>query len=108
MPDAALLMIIETAASGLFLSAELVSELNTPRPDPIREVIGKAVMKSARECWLGLYETTAVEAKLAKGGDIDLGRSFITDFEQSRAHLDKIRSEFEQEAADAKASDRQT
>jgi len=72
----------------------LTRELQTQRPNEIEEMVRAALMKCARECWLGLYETNGFEAKLANGEDVDAGVTDFDDFQESRKQLDKIRAEF--------------
>jgi len=94
-PDASILHLVEEISSGLYTSAVLVKELKTNRSDEINRLIRVALMKAARDCWLGFYEATRVESRLTNGLEIDLGSEVISDFEKSKKHLDQIRAEFE-------------
>jgi hypothetical protein len=80
----------------------IVAELETPRNKETEDGIKTAVMATARECWLGLYEATGLEARLCKSnGGIELPYSF-DDFAESRKKLDQIRAEFQREAGHAR------
>ncbi|MDT7514422.1 hypothetical protein [Rhodoferax mekongensis] len=99
IPLGKLVLLIEECVQRLQTSATLAEELKTPRPKEIEDVIRKALMSSARECWLGFYEATHTEARLNKGFEIESDQSVFDSFEESRKHLDKIRSDFESEVS---------
>ena len=54
-------------------------------------------MAAARECWLGLYEATGLEAKLCESEISDEQPYPFDDFDASRRRLDDIRAEFVRE-----------
>jgi hypothetical protein len=54
-------------------------------------------MATARECWLGLYEATGLEARLCKSRIADEQPYSFDDFDASRKRLDAIRDEFIEE-----------
>lgn len=95
IPLGKLVLLIEECVMRLQNCAKLVEELATPRPKDVEEVIRHALMKAARECWLGLYETTGVEAKLIRGEEIESEESVFDDFQESRRQLDQIRAAFQ-------------
>lgn len=92
-----LLLIIEECAMRLNSCALIVAELKTQRKKETEDGIKEAVMATARECWLGLYEATGLEAKLCKSGIADEQPYSFDDFDASRKRLDEIRSEFIEE-----------
>jgi hypothetical protein len=94
VPHGGLMLLIEECTMRLRRVAILVKELEIPRPDNIREVVKMAVMVTARECWLGLYEATGLEARLSKGNCDDSEPYAFDDFEESRKRLDQIRASF--------------
>lgn len=95
IPDASLLHLVEEISSGLYTCGELVKELKTLRSQEINDLIRGALMKTAKDSWLGFYEATNVELRLTNGLDIDLDREVFSDFKESKKHLDQIRAEFE-------------
>lgn len=95
--DGGLLLIIEECAMRLQSCALVVGELETPRKKETEEGIKRAVMATARECWLGLYEATGLEARLcSSNGGTEEPYSF-DDFAESRKKLDEIRAAFQRE-----------
>lgn len=96
VPHGGLLLLVEECTMRLRTSATLVKELETPRPEQIQEVVRMAVMATARECWLGLYEATGLEARLSKDWHEDAEPYAFDDFEKSRKRLDRIQAEFVQ------------
>jgi len=94
VPHGSLLLLVEECTRRLRTAAALVKELETPRPENIKEVVKMAVMASARECWLGLYEATGLEARLSNGHHDDSEPYAFDDFEESRKKLDQIRDSF--------------
>jgi hypothetical protein len=108
VPDGGLLLIIEECAMRLQSCALIVAELETPRRKQTEDGIKTAVMATTRECWLGLYEATGLEARLCKSsGAGELPYSF-DDFVESRKKLDQIRAEFQREAGHAKQPSQST
>lgn len=97
VPEGSLLLIIEECAMRLKSCALLVAELEAPRKKETEDGIRVAVMATARECWLGLYEATGLEAKLCKSGNADEQPYAFDDFDASRKRLDDIRAEFVRE-----------
>jgi hypothetical protein len=98
VPDGGLLLIIEECAMRLQSCALIVAELETPRKKQTEDGIKTAVMATARECWLGMYEATGLEARLCNSsGGSQLPYSF-DDFAESRKKLDQIRAQFQREA----------
>lgn len=94
--DGGLLLIIEECAMRLQSCALVVGELETPRKKETEEGIKSAVMATARECWLGLYEATGLEARLcASNGGTE--QPYFDDFAESRKKLDEIRGAFQRE-----------
>jgi hypothetical protein len=102
VPHGGLLLLIENCTMRLQTCATVVKELETPRSDRIREAVKMAVMATARECWLGLYEATGLEVRLSKGHHDDLEPYSFDDFDESRKKLDQIRAQYMQ----SKESDR--
>ena len=98
VPGGGLLLLVEECAMRLRTSATVVKALETPRPEKVQEAVRIAVMAAARECWLGLYEATGLEAKLSRGEGNDSKPYAFDDFEDSRKRLDKIRAEFVRDA----------
>jgi hypothetical protein len=98
VPQAKLLLLIEQCTMRLQSCAPIVEELQTPRSQRIQDAVRGAVMAAARECWLGLYEATELEAALSNGAYSDSEPYAFDDFEQSRRKLDQIRAEFMQTA----------
>lgn len=98
IPDGGLLLIIEECAMRLQSCALIVGELETPRKKKTEENIRTTVMATARECWLGLYEATALEAKLCATQVGDEEPYPFDDFAVSRKNLDEIRAGFQREA----------
>ncbi len=94
VPEGGLLLIIEECAMRLQSSSLIVAELDTPRKKETEDGIRFAVMATARECWLGLYEATGLEAKLCKSGIADEQPYSFDDFDASRENLDDIRANF--------------
>jgi hypothetical protein len=97
MSEGGLLLIIEECSMRLKSCALIVAELETRRKKETEDGIRHAVMATARECWLGFYESTALEAKLCKSTLADEQPYSFENFDTSRKHLDEIRSEFLQE-----------
>ena len=97
MSEGGLLLIIEECAMRLKSCALIVAELETRRKKETEDGIRLAVMATARECWLGFYESTGLEAKLCKSALADEQPYSFEDFDASRKHLDEIRAEFSQE-----------
>lgn len=95
--EGGLLLIIEECAMRLKSCALIVAELETRRKKQIEDGIRLAVMATARECWLGFYEATGLEATLCKSGIADEQPYSFDDFDASRKRLDEIRAEFIQE-----------
>ena len=95
--EGSLLLIIEECAMRLKSCALIVAELETQRNKETENGIRLAVMATARECWLGFYEATGLEATLCKSGIADEKPYSFDDFDASRKHLDEIRAEFIQE-----------
>ncbi len=93
-----LLLIIEECAMRLKSCALIVAELETQRKKETEDGIKDAVMATARECWLGLYEATGLEAKLCKSGIADEQPYSFDDFDASRKRLDEIRAELIEES----------
>ena len=104
VPEGGLLLIIEECAMRLQSCALIVAELETPRKKETEDGIRFAVMATARECWLGLYEATGLEAKLCQSGTADEQPYPFDDFDASRKKLDDIRANFvrdrQEQAAD--------
>lgn len=99
VPDGGLLLIIEDCAMRLHACALIVEGLEKPRKKQIEDVVKRSVMATARECWLGLYESTGVESRLCKVlADDEVPYSF-DDFDASRKKLDEIRSSFQRESS---------
>jgi hypothetical protein len=98
VPGGGLLLLVEECAMRLRTSATVVKALETPRPEKVQQAVRIAVMAAARECWLGLYEATGLEAKLSRGESNDSKPYAFDDFEDSRKRLDKIRAEFVRDA----------
>jgi hypothetical protein len=96
VPEGKLLLIIEECATRLKSSSLIVAELETPRKQETEEGVKRAVMATARECWLGLFEATGIEASLCKSGNLDEQPYPFDDFDESRRRLDSIRAEFVQ------------
>ena len=96
IPHGGLMLLIEECTMRLHTAAILVKELDAPRPENIKTMVKQTVMVTARECWLGLYEATDLEAKLSKGEYDDSKPYSFDDFEESRKKLDKIRAGFVQ------------
>ncbi len=96
IPSGGLLLLVEECAIHLRRSATLVRELETGRPEQVQETIRMAVMTAARECWLGMYEATGLEARLSKGQNDDSKAYAFDTFEDSRKELDEIRTKFVQ------------
>jgi hypothetical protein len=94
VPHGSLLLLVEECTMRLSTCVTLVKELETPRPERIQEIVKMAVMAAARECWLGLYEATGLEARLSMGRHDDSRPYAFDDFEESRKRLDGIRAEF--------------
>lgn len=94
VPEGSLLLIIEECVMRLKNCALIVAELEAPRKKETEDGIRVAVMATARECWLGLYEATGLEAKLCKSGNADEQPYAFDDFDASRKRLDDIRAEF--------------
>lgn len=94
VPEGSILLIIEECAMRLKNCALIVAELETPRKKETEDGIRLAVMAAARECWLGLYEATCLEANLCESGIADEQPYSFDDFEASRKRLDDIRAEF--------------
>lgn len=92
-----LLFIIEECAMRLKSCSLIVAELETQRKKETEDGIRRAVMATARECWLGLYEATGLEAKLCKSEIADEQPYSFDDFDASRKRLDEIRAEFVEE-----------
>jgi hypothetical protein len=95
--EGSLLLIIEECAMRLKSCSLIVAELKTRRKRETEDVIRLAVMATARECWLGFYEATGLEAKLCKSEIADEQPYSFDDFDASRKHLDEIRAEFIEE-----------
>jgi hypothetical protein len=95
--DGGLLMIIENCAMRLQSCALVVAELETPRKKETEEGIKTAVMATARECWLGLYHATGLEARLCQSGISDEKPYSFDNFAASRKNLDEIRASFQSE-----------
>lgn len=91
IPLSKLVLVIEECLDRLQLCAKLTEELAIPRPKRVEDAVRTSLMGAARECWLGLYEATGAEAKLARREDIESDASVFDDFEESRRHLDKLR-----------------
>jgi hypothetical protein len=106
VPQAKLLLLIEQCTMRLQSCAPIVEELQTPRSPRIHDAVRGAVMAAARECWLGLYEATELEAALSKGAYSDSEPYAFDDFEESRKKLDQIRAEFMQTAESVSAKGR--
>lgn len=99
VPDGGLLLIIEDCAMRLHNCALIVEALEKPRKQQIEDAVRSSVMATARECWLGLYESTGVESRLCKGlADSEVPYSF-DDFDASRKKLDEIRSSLQGESS---------
>lgn len=96
VPHGGLMLLIEECTIRLRTATTLVKELETPRPENIKDVVKMAVMVTARECWLGLYEATGLETRLSKGHYDDSEPYAFDDFEESRKKLDQIRASFVQ------------
>jgi hypothetical protein len=94
VPEGGLLLIIEECAMRLQSCALIVAELETPRKKETEEGIRIAVMATARECWLGLYEAGRLEAQLCKTGLGGEQPYSFDDFDASRQKLDEIRASF--------------
>jgi hypothetical protein len=92
--EGGLLLIIEGCAMRLQSCSLIVAELETPRKKETEDGVRSAVMATARECWLGLYEATGLEAKLCKSGNADEQPYQFDDFDASRKKLDDIRASF--------------
>lgn len=101
VPDGGLLLIIEECTMRLHSCSILVEQLSTPRSQKIQEGVRMAVMAACRECWLGLFEATGLEARLSRGEKIGSDPYAFEDFEESRRKLDQIRSEFTKERTPA-------
>lgn len=97
VPEGKLLLIIEECAMRLKSCSLIVAELETPRRKETEEGVKVAVMAAARECWLGLYEATGIEAKLCESEISDEQPYPFDDFDASRRRLDDIRAEFVRE-----------
>ena len=98
IPLGKLVFLIEDCVGRLQSCAKLTEELTTQRPEHVEDLVRKALMNAARECWLGLYEATGTESKLVNGRKIESDESVFDDFQESRKHLDQIRANFESEA----------
>ena len=107
VPEGRLLLIIEECAMRLQSCALIVAELETPRKKETEDGIRYAVMATARECWLGLYEATGLEASLCKLGNTDEQPYSFDDFNASRKKLDDIRASFVQEDQQKNAYEQQ-
>ena len=105
VPEGSLLLIIEECAMRLKSCALIVAGLETQRKKETEDGIRVAVMATARECWLGLYEATGLEAKLCKSGIADEQPYPFDDFDASRKRLDEIRAEFVRERAEQSGID---
>lgn len=92
--EGSLLLIIEECAMRLQSCALIVAELETPRKKETEDGIRVAVMATARECWLGLYEASGLEAQLCKFGIADEQPYPFDNFDASRKKLDEIRASF--------------
>ncbi|WP_039051121.1 hypothetical protein [Comamonas thiooxydans] len=101
VPNGSLLLIIEECARRLQSCALLVAEMETPRDKEAEDAIKAAVMRTARECWLGLYEATGLEVRLCKSGGANESPYSFDNFVESRMKLDEIRAEFQSEAGHA-------
>ncbi|TDM06047.1 MAG: hypothetical protein C4K60_15400 [Ideonella sp. MAG2] len=97
VPEGKLLLIIEECAMRLKSCSLIVAELETPRRKETEEGVKVAVMATARECWLGLFEATDIEAKLCKSEISDEKPYPFDDFDASRRRLDDMRAEFVRE-----------
>lgn len=97
VPDGKLLLIIEECAMRLNVCSQIVAELETPRTKEAEDAVRVAVMSTARECWLGLFEATGIEAGLCKSGISDEQPYQFDDFDASRRRLDDIRAAFVRE-----------
>ncbi len=95
--EGSLLLIIEECAMRLKSCSLIVAELETRRRKETEDGIRLAVMATARECWLGFYEATGLEAKLCRSEIADEQPYSFDDFDASRKHLDEIRAEFIEE-----------
>jgi len=104
VPDGGLLLIIEDCAMRLRSCALIVGELETPRRKQTEEGIKLAVMATARECWLGHYEATGLEARLCKAKNGAEQPYSFDDFAESRKELDEIRANFLRESSVAPSS----
>ena len=89
-----LLLIIEECAMRLRSCALLIAELKTQRKKETEDVIRLSVIATARECWLGYYETTRLEITLCESGIAGEQPYSFDDFDASRKCLDEIRTEF--------------
>lgn len=94
VPHAGLLLLVEECTMRLQTSAILVEELKTPRPENIQMAVRLAVMATARECWLGFYESTGLESNLSRGDHDDSEPYAFDDFAESRKKVDQIRANF--------------
>jgi hypothetical protein len=94
LSEGGLLLIIEECAMRLKICALIVAELETQLKTETEVAIKGAVMATARECWLGFYEATSLEAKFCKSGLTDERPYSFDDFDTSRKHLDEIRADF--------------
>ena len=94
VPDGSLLLIIEDCAMRLQSCAVIVEELASPRKKETLEGVRTAVMATARDCWLGVYEATGIEAKLCRERGLEQPYS-VNDFTESRKKLDEIREKFQ-------------
>lgn len=101
VPNGSLLLIIEECAMRLQSCALLVAEMETPRDKETEDAIKAAVMRAARECWLGLYEATGLEVRLCKSGGANESPYSFDSFVESRMKLDEIRAELQRDAGHA-------
>ena len=101
VPDASLLYIIEEVLAGLYLGGQLLEELQQKRSKHTESIISGAIMKTAKECWLGFYEATDLEIKMSQGKDVDLNRPIFSDFAESRKDLEEIREKVFNDKFDA-------
>jgi hypothetical protein len=105
VPEGGLLLLIEDCAMRLQTCAVIVAELETPRKKDTEDGVRVAVMATARECWLGLYEATGLETKLCADSAGDEQPYLFDDFDTSRRRLDEIRATFARDRPGAKEND---
>lgn len=104
IPLGKLVLLIEECALRLQTCTKLTEEMATPRPQELQNAMKMALMRAARECWLGFYEAAGVERILTQNQDIESDEGEFGNFDQSRMHLDQIRAEFTNEFSQPKST----